>query len=60
MLSEIRKEEGLTQQQLAEISGVPRRTIQNWERTGVENAAVGSVVKVARALNRPIEELLEG
>ena len=59
MLNKIRKEEGLTQQQLADISGVPRRTIQNWERTGIENAAVGSVAKVARALGRSIEELLE-
>lgn len=59
MLSEIRKEEGLTQRQLAELSGVPRRTIQNWEESGFENAAVKNAVRVARVLGRSIEELLE-
>ncbi len=59
MLSEIRKEEGLTQRRLAELSGVPRRTIQNWEESGFGNATVRNAVKVARALGRSIEELLE-
>lgn len=59
MLKDARIEEGLTQRKLAELSGVPRRTIQNWEESGFESATVKNAVKVARALGRSIEELLE-
>lgn len=59
MLKDARIEKGLTQRQLAELSGVPRRTIQNWEESGFGNATVKNAVRVARALGKSIEELLE-
>ena len=31
-LKEARKAAGLTQQGMADITGIPRRTIQDWER----------------------------
>ena len=59
MLSDARREKGLTQRRLAELSGVPRRTIQNWEESGFENATVRNAIRVARVLGKSIEELLE-
>lgn len=59
MLKDARIEEELTQRQLAELSGVPRRTIQNWEESGFGNATVKNAVRVARVLGRSIEELLD-
>ena len=59
MLKDARIEEGLTQRRLAELSGVPRRTIQNWEESGFDNATVKNAVRVSRVLGRSIEELLD-
>lgn len=56
MLKEIRKRKGMTQRELSEASGVPLRTIQNWERD-FSHATVGNALKVARALGVTLDEL---
>lgn len=58
MLKERRKAAGLNQNELSELSGVPKRTIQHWEENGVENGTVKNVLKVADALQLFIEQLI--
>lgn len=58
MLKKKRKESGLSQRELAERSGVPLRTIQNWEEGGISRAVVGSLKRVADVLGCTIDELL--
>lgn len=58
MLKEKRKQARMTQPQLAEESGVPLRTIQNWEKSGISRAIVGSLKRVADALGCKIDDLL--
>lgn len=53
-LRELRKH---TQQQLAQLSGVPRPTVANLE-TGSANPTLGVLVKIASALGVSIEELI--
>lgn len=53
-LRELRK---LTQQQLAQLSSVPRPTVANLE-TGSANPTLGVLVKIATALGVSIEELI--
>lgn len=48
----------MTQRQLADASGVPFRTIQNWERLGIDMATVGNARRVAKALRCSIDDLL--
>ena len=59
-LQKIRKRAGLSQSQLAELSGVSLRMIQKYE-TGdrdINNASVITVLKLAKALNVKVEDLL--
>lgn len=58
MLKEKRKEMKLTQKELSKVSGVPLRTIENWERLGVDHATVGNLRKVARALGCKTGDLI--
>lgn len=58
MLKAKRKEAGLSRSKLMELTGVPVRTIQNWETSGIEHATVGAAIKVARVLGCSIEDLL--
>lgn len=53
----LREARGLTQQQLAKRSGVPRPTWANLE-SGSANPTLGVLVRVASALNISIEELI--
>lgn len=57
MLKEKRAEKGLSQRKLAELSGVPYRTIENWEQRGIDHATVGNLRKVARALGCTVGDL---
>ncbi len=60
LLEEIRhsrKERGITQEQLAKISGLSRSSIINFE-TGRRDPRVKDLRKIARALNVSIEQLL--
>ena len=56
-LKQLREARGLTQAQLAKISGVPRPTWANLE-SGDANPTVSVLVKVASALQVSIEELI--
>lgn len=56
-IKKLREARGLTQQQLAKISGVPRPTWANLE-TGAANPTLAVLVKVAAALQVSIEELI--
>lgn len=60
LLEEIRhsrKEKGITQEQLAKISGLSRSSIINFE-TGRRDPRVKDLKKIAQALNVPIKQLL--
>lgn len=60
MLSFERKKRGLSQKALADRSGVPVRTIQNWEDKGVSHATVGNLLKVAEAMGCTLDEIVRG
>ena len=56
-LAEVRNAAGISQAKLAELSGVPRRTIQDWEAQKFE-PGVYKLYKVAQVLSCNIEDLL--
>ena len=57
MLKEKRKEKGLTQKRLAELSGIPMRTIQNWENHMSEPLA-RPLKRVAEVLGCKVDDLI--
>lgn len=57
MLKDIRKEKGWSIRELARRSGIPYRTIENWEHTGIEQARAGKLKKVTDALGCTIDDL---
>lgn len=54
-LKKIRIERGLSVPQLVELSGVPRRTIQDLERRG--DGRISTAIKLAEALGITLDEL---
>ncbi|MBK7825843.1 XRE family transcriptional regulator [Nannocystis sp.] len=56
-IRQLRETRGLTQQQMAKISGVPRPTWSNLE-SGAANPTLAVLVKVATALQVSLEELI--
>lgn len=54
-LKEIRKSQSLTVPKLSEISGVPKRTIEDIERKG--ECKVSTAIKLANALKVTLDEL---
>ena len=56
-LEYLRKARGLTQAQLAQVSGIPRTTLAHLE-SGEGNPALNTLNKLALALGVPFEELL--
>ena len=54
-LKEIRLAKGLSVPKLVEISGVPRRTIQDIEKRG--DCKVSTAIQLAPALNVTLDEL---
>ncbi len=54
-LKEIRTAKKLTQKTLSEISGVPKRTIEDLERRG--DGRVSTFIKLADALKVTLDEL---
>ena len=59
-LAFLRKQRGLTQQQLAEAAGVSLRMIQLYEQgqNDLSKAAAGAVMRLAHAIGCSVEELL--
>lgn len=55
-LKAIRKDKGLTQDQLAELSGLSRRVIGHLETNAI-NPPIDTIISIAAALNVTIEEL---
>jgi len=60
-LKTLRLDAGLSQSELAEISDIPVRTIQQYEQNqkNINAAKAETVVKLAKALNCSVEALLE-
>jgi transcriptional regulator with XRE-family HTH domain len=60
-LQEVRREAGLSQSELAKLSGVKLRTIQEYEygRKIVDSAKLNIITALAEALQVPLYELLE-
>lgn len=56
-LSEVRKDKGLTQEELAEKSGISRVTIANIERGAVTNLKISTMLSLASALDSTVEEI---
>lgn len=54
-LKQIRLERGLSVPQLVELSGVPRRTIQDLEKR--DDGRVSTLIKLADALGVTLDEL---
>lgn len=54
-LKELRAERGLSVPKLVELSGVPRRTIQDLEARG--DGRISTVIKLADALGVTLDEL---
>lgn len=54
-LKEIRTEKGISVPKLSELSGVPRRTIQDIEKRG--DCMVSTLAKLARPLDVSLDEL---
>lgn len=60
-LKQLRKRAGLSQSELAEASGVPLRTIQQYEQRqkSINNAQAQYLIMLARALYCTVEDLIE-
>ncbi len=60
-LKTLRLNAGLSQSELAEISDIPVRTIQQYEQKqkNINAAKAETVVKLAKALNTSVEKLME-
>jgi|GEM_PF-3858042 len=55
-LKKVRVEKGYTQQKLSEISGVPKRTIQDWE-AGKRNPKIDGLKRIAEVLGVDVGSL---
>ena len=58
-LQKLREQRGMSQSQLAEESGLPLRSIQNWEQKHREPRAQ-ALLAMARALGVSVETLIVG
>lgn len=60
-LKKMREQRGLTQQTLAEKSGVNKRTVQNLEQgsRNINRASAKIVYQLAEALDCPMRDILE-
>ena len=56
-LKAMRKLKGYTQRKLAELSGIPASTIENWEMHGAGHATAENLKKVADVLECRMEDL---
>lgn len=59
LLRELRKEKGMTQEQMAEIFGVTNRTVSRWEN-GINMPDISILVEISNYFEVGILELIEG
>lgn len=58
-LKKIREEKGMTQVELANLTGLGQTTISNLEHLEHRKVSADTVVKIAKALNVPVEQLMD-
>ena len=58
-LKKIREEKGMTQVELANLTGLGQTTISNLEHYEHRKVSADTVVKIARALNVPVKQLMD-
>ena len=58
-MKRLRKEAGLTQEGLAEATGLALPNVRNWEQ-GYRVPNVFALYGIARAVGRPMEDFLQG
>lgn len=58
-LKELRKEKGITQEQLAELTGVSNRSVSRWE-TGTNLPDLDILIQLADYYNVELREILDG
>lgn len=58
-LVKIRKQKGWSQEKLAVESGISYNTIIKIERGGIENPKIATVIKLSKALNVKIDDLVK-
>ena len=58
-ISEIRRESGITQEQLADKIGTGQSTLANYE-AGTRRVSLATLAQIAKALNQPMEVFLPG
>jgi transcriptional regulator with XRE-family HTH domain len=56
-LQHLRKEKGLSQDELAKATRVPQSTLAYWEKTG-KLSGRDTIIKIAKVLGVSVEELL--
>jgi len=56
-LNHLRKQKGLSQDALSELTGVPQSTLAHWEKTG-KLSGRETIIKLAKALGVSVQELL--
>lgn len=61
-ISHYRKAAAITQARLAQLAGLPIRTVQKYEKgeLAIENMTLKTAANISRALNINILQLLEG
>lgn len=57
-LSKLRKEKGLTQEGLARKANISYHTLIKLESGGIKNPKIDTVIKLTKALNVDIKELI--
>ncbi len=57
-LKELRKAKGLTQSALAERAGVARVTINRLETGQLQETTIGTLIKLAKALDAKLDDLV--
>ena len=60
MLSEIMKEKGMTSQQLSDLTGISKRTIEEYRGSRKKEPSLSNGLKIADALGIDPHELLKG
>lgn len=59
LIAELRKKQGLTQQQLADKLNLSNKTISKWE-TGLGSPDISNLLTLANTLDISVDELLQG